>query len=129
MMLGGEMSEDVAELAAVEAFLGGVLETEAAFSVLEKDPQTVDRALELLKKAVHNHRFLSCKFCNTQRTARTVSFAPVSMTASPTQPDFSEKFESELKSLWSSVAETKKEIVKILELLSNQERDSFHARK
>ena len=44
----GEMSEDVAELAAVEAFLGGVLETEAAFSVMEKDPQTVDRALELI---------------------------------------------------------------------------------
>ena len=121
----GEISEDVAELAAVQAFLGGVLETEAAFSVMEKDPQTVDRALELLKKTVHNRRSLSCKFRNTQRTARTVSFAPVSIMTNPTQPDFSEKFESELKSLWSLVAETKKEIVKILELLSHQEKNSF----
>ena len=57
------------KLAAVEAFLGRVVETEAAFSVLEKDPQTVDRALELLKKAVHSHRYLSCKFHNTQRNS------------------------------------------------------------
>ena len=34
----GMISPEVAELAAVEAFLGGVQETEAAFSVMEKDP-------------------------------------------------------------------------------------------
>ena len=77
----GEMSEDVEELAAVEAFLGGVLETEAAFSVMEKDPHTIDEALEILKKAVHSHKSLSCRLCNTQRTARTVSFASDSATA------------------------------------------------
>ena len=75
------MSEDVTELAAVEAFLGGVLETEAAFSVMEKDPHTIDEALELLKKAVHSRKSLSCRLCNTQQTARTISFASDSTTA------------------------------------------------
>ena len=38
----GKRSSKVAEQAAIEALLGGVIETEAAFTVLEKDPQTVD---------------------------------------------------------------------------------------
>ena len=103
----GNISPEVAELAAVEAFLGGVLETEAAISIMEKGPQTVDEALEMLRKAVHGRKSLGCRF-------------------GPTQKDFSEKFESELKDLWSSVVETQKEIVKILELLSRQERDSIY---
>ena len=52
----GEKSEEVAELAAVEAFLGGVLETEAAVSVSEKDPSSLDEALEMFKKAVHSRK-------------------------------------------------------------------------
>ena len=87
--------------------MGGVLETEAAFSVMEKDPQTVDDALEMLKKAVHGLKSLGCRFDSIQQGV-------------------SKKFEAELKDLWSSVVETQKEIVKILELLSHQERDSFH---
>ena len=64
----GEISHpEVAELAAVEAFLGGVLETETAFSVMEKDPQTVDEALEMLKKAVHGCKSLGCKFDSIQQ--------------------------------------------------------------
>ena len=65
MMPGGEKSEEVAELAAVEAFLGGVLETEAAVSVSEKDPSSLDEALEMFKKAVHSQKSLSCRLCNT----------------------------------------------------------------
>ena len=103
----GNISPEVAELAAVEAFLGGVLETEAAISIMEKDPQTVDEALEMLWKAVHGHKSLGCRFGLTQQ-------------------DFSQKFESELKDLWSSVVQTQKEIVKILELLSHQESDSIY---
>ena len=103
----GNISPEVAELAAVEAFLGGVLETEAAISIMEKDPQTVDEALEMLQKAVHGRKSLGCRF-------------------GPTQQDFSQKFESELKDLWSSVVETQKEIAKILELLSHHERDSIY---
>ena len=103
----GNISSEVAELAAVEVFLGGVLETEAAISIMEKGPQTVDEALEMLRKAVHGRKCLGCRF-------------------GPTQQDFSQKFESELKDLGSSVVETQKEIVKILELLSHQERDSIY---
>ena len=103
----GNISPEVAELAAVEAFLGGVLDTEAAISIMEKDRQTVDEALEMLQKAVHGHKSLGCRL-------------------GPTQQDFSQKFESELKDLWSSVVETQKEIVKILELLSHQERNSIY---
>ena len=72
----GKISPEVAEQAAIEAFLGGVIETEAAFTVLEKDPQTVDEALEFLKKAVHSHKSLCCKFRNTPRKVRTISTAP-----------------------------------------------------
>ena len=73
----------------MEAFLGGVLETEAAISIMEKDPQTVDEALEVLQKAVHGCKSLGCRF-------------------GPTQQDFSQIFESELKDLWSSVVETQR---------------------
>ena len=123
----GKISPEVAEQAATEAFLGGVIEAEAACTVLEKDPQTVDEALEFLKKAVHSHKALCCKFRNTQRKVRTVSMAPDPMTAevrttgatsSPTQQDSIQKFGAELRGLWSSLAETRKQLVKIVELLS-----------
>ena len=118
---------EVAEQAAIEAFLGGVIKAEAAFTVLEKDPQTVDEALEFLKKTVHSRKALCCKFRNTQRKVRTVSMAPDPMTAevrttgatsSPTQQDYVQKFGAELQGLWSSLAETRKQLAKIVELLS-----------
>ena len=74
---------------------------------MEKDPKTVDEALEMLQKAVHGRKSLGCRFDSIQQ-------------------DFSKKFEAELKDLWSSVVETQKEIVKILELLSHQKRDSIY---
>ena len=123
----GKISPEVAEQAAIEAFLGGVIETEAACTVFEKDPQTVDKALEFLKKAVHSHKSLCCKFHNTQRKVRTISIAPDSITAevrttdttsSPTQQDSIQKFRAELQGLWSSLAETRKQLAKIVELLS-----------
>ena len=123
----GKISPEVAEQAAIEAFLGGVIETEAAFTVLEKDPHTVDEALEFLKKAVHSRKSLCCKFRNTQRKVRTISIAPDPITAevrttdttsSPNQQDYTQKFGAELKGLWSSLAETRKQLAKIVELLS-----------
>ena len=123
----GKISPEVAEQAAIEAFLGGVIETEAAFTVLEKDPQTVDEALEFLKKAVHSRKSLCFKFRNTQRKVRTISIAPDPITAevrttdttsSPNQQDYIQKFGAELKGLWSSLAETRKQLAKIMELLS-----------
>ena len=123
----GKISPEVAKQAAIEAFLGGVIEADAAFTVLKKDPQTVDDALEFLKKAVHSRKALCCKFHNTQRKVRTVSVAPDPMTAevkttgatsSPTQQDSIQKFGAELQGLWSSLAETRKQLAKIVELLS-----------
>ena len=123
----GKISPEVAEQAAIETFLGGVIETEAAFTVSEKDPQTVDEALEFLKKAVHSRKALCCKFRNTQRKVRTVSMAPDPMTvevrttgatSSPTQPHSIQKFGAEIQGLWSSLAETRKQLAKIVELLS-----------
>ena len=128
----GEKSEEVAELAAVEAFLGGVLETEAAVSVSEKDPCSLDEALEMFKKAVHSRKSLSCRFRNTQRTARTVSFAPDPITAdvrttsvmpNSSQPDSKasiQKLETDLQDLRSTVTDTQGQIAKILELLTTQ---------
>ena len=107
----GKISPEVAEQAAIEAFLGGVIEAEAAFTVLEKDPQTVDEALEFLKKAVHSRKALYCKFHNTQRKVRTISTAPdlitaevrtTDITSHPTQQDSIQKFGAELQGLWSS---------------------------
>ena len=93
---------------------------------LEKDPQTVDEALEFLKKAVHSCKALCCKFHNTQRKVRTVSMAPDPMTAEikttgatiTTQQDSIQKFGAELQGLWSLLAETRKQLAKIVELLS-----------
>ena len=118
----GKISPEAAEQAAIEAFLGGVIETEAAFTVLEKDPQTVEEALEFLKKSVYSHKSLCCKFRNTQRKVRTVRTTPdpitaevrtTSVTSSPIQ-----KFGAELQGLWSSLAETRKQLAKVVELLS-----------
>ena len=136
----GEMSEEVAELAAVEAFLGGVLETEAAFFVMEKDPHTLDEALELLKKAIHGRKSLNCRFRNAQRTARTVSFASEPIVAevrttgvvnNPTPPESKTtdpKLEADIRDLQSSMTETKGQIAKILELLNAQNVERGRAR-
>ena len=45
----GDINVEVAELAAVETFCTGALDSEAVLPVLEKDPSTLDDALEMLK--------------------------------------------------------------------------------
>ena len=112
--------------------MGGVLETEAAVSVSEEDPSSLDEALKMFKKAVHSRKSLSCRFHNTQRTARTVSFAPDSIAAdvrtttvmgTPLQPDSKasiQKLETDLQDLRSLVTDTQGQIAKILELLTTQ---------
>ena len=59
------MSPEVTELTSLEAFLGGVLETKAAFLLMEMGPHTIDEALELPKKVVHSYKSLCCKLYNT----------------------------------------------------------------
>ena len=107
-MSGKRYHQRLLSLLPVVVFLGGVLETEAAFSVMEKDVCGWNTGM--LTKAVHSCKFVCCGL-------------------DPIQQDFGQKFESELKDLWSAVVETQKEIVKIFELLFHQERDSFHSIK
>ena len=45
----GDINVEVAELAAVETFCTGALDSEAVLPVLEKDLGTLDNALEMLK--------------------------------------------------------------------------------
>ena len=83
----------------------------------------MDEALEFLKKAVHSCKSLCCKFLNTQRKVRTVCSTPDPITAEVratgvTQQDYIQKFGAELQGLWSSLAETRKQLAKIVELLS-----------
>ena len=67
----GNISIDVAELAAVKTFCMGALDSEAVLPVLEKDPATLDDALEMLKQSVHNHRSVNTHSCRYQKTACT----------------------------------------------------------
>ena len=50
----GNISIDEAELAAVKTFCTGALDFEAVLPVLERDPATLDDALEMLKHSLHN---------------------------------------------------------------------------
>ncbi len=47
----GDVSMKVVQ---VEAFLQGARETEAALSTMDKGPETLDKALEMMKIVIHN---------------------------------------------------------------------------
>ena len=48
----------MADRSAMDAFLHGVLDTESAYSAMDKNPATVDDALDLVKRALHNQKAL-----------------------------------------------------------------------
>ncbi len=50
----GDVSMKVVQVEAMEAFLQGARETEAALSTLDKGPETLDEALEMMKIVIHN---------------------------------------------------------------------------
>ena len=56
----------------MDAFLHGLIDTEAAYSALDKEPANLDEALELTKRAMHNRWAL---LGNHGKNVRTVSFA------------------------------------------------------
>lgn len=60
------------EQSAMDAFFHGLLDTEAAYSALDKEPTNLDEALELTKWAMHNCKAL---LGNCSKTVRMVSFA------------------------------------------------------
>ena len=68
----GVTNPEMTEQLAVDAFLHGLLDTEAAYSALDKEPTNLDEALELTKQVMHNCKALSG---NHSKTVRMVSFA------------------------------------------------------
>ena len=129
----GNMSIDVAELAAVETFCTGALDSEAVLPVLEKDPATLDDALKMLKHSVHNRRSVNTRSWSYQKTARTVSFAADSLSAvdirtagvansSPDPTGVIQKVESDIKDLKATMAETQEQMSKLMELLTQRSR-------
>ena len=145
MMPGGDINVEVAELAAVETFCTGALDTEAVLPVLEKDPSTLDDALEMLKRSVHNRRSVNTQARISQKTVRTVSFAADSLSTanictasvinSPSNPIKSstnptaiiQKVESDIKDLKTTMAATQEQMAKLMELFTQNTQRS-HAR-
>ena len=66
----GDINVEVAELAAVETFCTGALDSEVVLPVLEKDPSTLDDSLEMLKRSVHNHHSVNTRSRSSQKTVR-----------------------------------------------------------
>ena len=125
----GNISIDVAELAAVETFCTGALDSEAVLPVLEKDPATLDDALEMLKCSVHNRRSVNTHSCSYQKTVCTVSFTADSLSTvdvctagvANTSPDpmgVIQKVESDIKDLKATMAQTQEQMSKLMELLT-----------
>lgn len=54
----GEYDEGFSDTIAVDAFLQGCSDKNAALYAIEREPDTMDQALDLVRKAVHNHRLL-----------------------------------------------------------------------
>ena len=50
----GELSADIASVAAMEAFIHGVTDKEAAFITMSQKPETLDEALALQKQVIHD---------------------------------------------------------------------------
>ena len=68
----GATNPEMTEHSAMDAFLHGLIDTEAAYSALDKEPANLDEALELTKWAMHNRRAL---LGNRGKNVRMVSFA------------------------------------------------------
>ena len=60
------------EKSAVDAFLKGANDKQSAFMAMERNPATIDEALDLLQGALHNKKVL---FGSTKARARQVTFA------------------------------------------------------
>ena len=55
-MPGGDLSADMANAAAKEAFIHGVSDKEAAFITMSQNPDTLDDALAFLKQVIHDKK-------------------------------------------------------------------------
>ena len=55
----GDLSADMANAAAKEAFIHGVSDKEAAFITISQNPDTLDDALAFLKQVIHDKKSLA----------------------------------------------------------------------
>ena len=108
----------------MDAFLHGVLDTESAYSAMDKNPATVDETLDLVKRALHNQKVL---FGAQAKTICNVSFMGENegveerhihvVKASSLVPT---PVEEKIHKLEKSMGETKGQLDKILSLLERQ---------
>ena len=68
----GDDNQDMANCAAMDAFLHGVMDTESALSAMDKNPANTDEALDYVKRAMHNREAL---FGARTKTIQNVTFA------------------------------------------------------
>ena len=54
----GDDNQDMANCTAMYAFLHGVMDTESAYGVMDKNPVNTDKALDNVKRAMHNCKAL-----------------------------------------------------------------------
>ena len=67
----GDDNQDMANCAAMDAFLHGVMDTESAYSAMDKNPANTDEALNYVKHAMHNCKAL---FGAHTKTIQNVTF-------------------------------------------------------
>ena len=107
-----DLSEDLADTVAVEAFLTGVTDKEAAFYAMEKEPETMDSALELVKRAIHNQRVLYGPKSRPINKVRTIQFAE-----SPKPEKSQESSQQEISKLRKEMKTQEEKMDRILEIL------------
>ena len=61
-------------MAAKEAFIHGVLDKDAAFITMSRNPETLDDALAMQKQVIHDKRSLAGRSKSQNKSARSVSF-------------------------------------------------------
>ena len=119
----GATNLKMTEHSAMDAFLHGLIDTEAAYSALEKEPANLDEALELTKQAMHNCRAL---LGNHSKNVRMVSFAEEEekeekkIRVVRTDGAASNPVEECISKMEESMAEMKKQLEQILKLIQTQ---------
>ena len=113
----GNLSADMANAAAKEAFIHGVSDKEAAFITMSQNPDTLDDALAFLQHIIHDKKSLAGRGKPVTKVAQNVSFSdipesiePVIHAAVPTPtPQVTDpavtKLQEEMKTLRESMSE------------------------
>ena len=112
----GDINEETADTAAVEAFLQGCKDKQAALYALEQDPDTMDEALELVKKAIHNHRILyGSRHSAPASKIRTVQFSESPASTTKSVPSEVEELKRQMGTLNTDVTNKMDRILGMLQ--------------